>query len=202
MKYLGVDYLYNLDEKKIAISQFTNRGIECVLLFSQEIQLVEIAISREVLFRELKVPFNEKVYDIFDITSNVNYSIENDDVRITNISFVDTFVSELTESLYHIEINLIGTILFQLEKEKNDLRKILREDALLSGKSEQLNSLFSLELLTELTSYVIRDNKGNKIQEFNTARCANNGFKIICNGIVRYINCLLTNKCIHSDNTH
>ena len=76
MKYLGVDYLYNLDEKKIAISQFTNRGIECVLLFSQEIQLVEIAISREVLFRELKVPFNEKVYDIFDITSNVNYSIE------------------------------------------------------------------------------------------------------------------------------
>ncbi len=120
MKYLGVDYLYNLDEKKIAISQFTNRGIECVLLFSQEIQLVEIAISREVLFRELKVPFNEKVYDIFDITSNVNYSIENDDVRITNKSFVDTFVSELTESLYHIEINLIGTILLQLEKEKND----------------------------------------------------------------------------------
>lgn len=202
MKYLGVDYLYNLDEKKIAISQFTNRGIECVLLFSQEIQLVEIAISREVLFKELKVPFNEKVYDIFDITSNVNYSIENDDVRITNISFVDTFVSELTESLYHIEINLIGTILLQLEKEKNDLRKILREDALLSGKSEQLNSLFSLELLTELTSYVIRDNKGNKIQEFNTARCANNGFKIICNGIVRYINSLLPNKCIHSDNTH
>lgn len=120
MKYLGVDYLYNLDEKKIAISQFTNRGIECVLLFSQEIQLVEIAISREVLFRELKVPFNEKVYDIFDITLNVNYSIENDDVRITNKSFVDTFVSELTESLYHIEINLIGTILLQLEKEKND----------------------------------------------------------------------------------
>ena len=120
MKYLGVDYLYNLDEKKIAISQFTNRGIECVLLFSKEIQLVEIAISREVLFRELKVPFNEKVYDIFDITSNVNYSIENDDVRITNKSFVDTFVSELTESLYHIEINLIGTILLQLEKEKND----------------------------------------------------------------------------------
>lgn len=120
MKYLGVDYLYNLDEKKIAISQFTNRGIECVLLFSQEIQLVEITISREVLFRELKVPFNEKVYDIFDITLNVNYSIENDDVRITNKSFVDTFVSELTESLYHIEINLIGTILLQLEKEKND----------------------------------------------------------------------------------
>ncbi|MDY5361774.1 MAG: hypothetical protein SPG67_11005, partial [Sodaliphilus sp.] len=125
MKYLGVDYLYNLDEKKITISQFTNREIECVLLFSKEIHSVEIAISRDVLFRELKVPFNEKVYDIFDITSNVNYSIENDDVRITNKSFVDTFVSELAESLYHIEKNLIGTILLQLEKEKNDLRKIL-----------------------------------------------------------------------------
>ena len=193
MKYLGVDYLYNLDEKKIAISQFTNRGIECVLLFSKEIQLVEIAISREVLFRELKVSFNEKLYDIFDITSNVNYSIENnDDVHITNKSFVDTFVSELAESLYHIEKNLIGTILLQLEKEKNDLRKILREDSLLCSKSEQLNSLFSLELLTELTSYVIRDNKGNKIKEFKNARCADKGFKIICNGIVRYINSLLT----------
>ena len=62
MKYLGVDYLYNLDEKKITISQFTNREIECVLLFSQEIHSVEIAISRDVLFRELKVPFNENLF--------------------------------------------------------------------------------------------------------------------------------------------
>lgn len=192
MKYLGADYLYNLDEKKITISQFTVREIECVLLFSQEIHLVEIAISREVLFRELKVPFNEKVYDIFDITSNVNYSIENDDIHIINKSSVDSFISELAESLYHIENNLIGTILLQLEKEKNDLRKTLREDALLSGKSEQLNSLFSLELLTELTSYVIRDNKGNNILKFKNARCADNGFKIICNGIVRYVKSLLT----------
>lgn len=192
MKYLGVDYLYNLDKGKIAIPQFTNRGIECVLLFSQGSHLVEIAISREVLFRELLVPFNEKEYDVFDISSNVNYCIDNDDVHIINESSFWAFVSELAESIYHIEKNLIGTVLLQLEKEKNDLRKTLKEDSLWSGKNEQLNSLFSLELLTELTSYVIRDNKGNDILKYKNARCADKGFKIICKGIVRYIKSLLT----------
>lgn len=191
MKYLGVDYLYDLDEGKVAIHNFTKSGIEFVLLFSQENHSVEIAISREVLFREMRVPFTEKEYDVFDISSNVSYSIDNGDVQIKNESSVQDFVFELAESLYHIEKNLIGTVLIQLKKEKNDLHKTLMEDSLSSGKNEQLNSLFSLELLTESTSYVIRDNKGNDILKYKNDRCADKGFKIICDGIVRYVKSLL-----------
>ena len=84
----------------------------------------------------MRVPFTEKEYDVFDISSNVNYTIVNGDVQIINESSVQDFVSGFADSLFHIEKALIGTVLLQLEKEKNDLHQTLREDFLECSKNE------------------------------------------------------------------
>ena len=192
MKYIGTDYLYNLDVGKIAISFFTDAHIECVLLCSEKHNSVEVAISREFLYRKLNIPFTEKEYDVFDISSCIDYIFEDNDIRIKDDKFVINLVSEIADTVYRFEISLIEMCSLYLQEEKNLLHQLLKNDSLRQQNNEVVNSLFSLELLTETKSYVIRDNRGNDILKFKNSKFAQKGFNIICKGIVRYLRCLLS----------
>ena len=121
MKYIGTDYLYNLDVGKIAISFFTDAHIECVLLCSEKHNSVEVAISREFLYRKLNIPFTEKEYDVFDISSCIDYIFEDNDIRIKDDKFVINLVSEIADTVYRFEISLIGMCSLYLQEEKNSL---------------------------------------------------------------------------------
>jgi hypothetical protein len=192
MKHIGVDYLYNWEDGKITKPLFsTNHQIEYYWGYSQKRNSFEVAISREFLYGKLKIHVTKNEYDVFDISSDIEYIFVDGDVQIKNEEFVRNLASEIAKAIYQIGKSIIGTTLLNIQNEKSKLYQMLKKDCLVEHNNAVLNNLFSLELLTESESYVIRDNKGNNLLKFKNKEFAQNGFKIFCDGIVRYIRCLL-----------
>lgn len=193
MKYLGFDHLYNLDKDKVAKYIFTYSGVECVLLFPrQRNNVILLAISRECILTEMRIPFVEKEYDIMEIDFPFDYEYREEDVLLSNETSVKRYVSEIAESIHQIQKSAINIISLQSIADKRELDRVLKEDLSSQYSYQGINEFLSIELLAETDSYVIRDNRGNDLLTFNFPKYAKRGFTLLCDGIFRYLKGLLS----------
>ena len=193
MKYLGFDYLYNLDKDKVAKYIFTNSGVECVLLFPrQRNNVILLAISRECILTEMRIPFVENDYDILEIGFPFDYEYGEEDVLFSNETSVKRYVSEIAESMHQIQKSAINIISLQSIADKRELDRVLKDDLSSQYSYQGINEFLSIELLAETDSYVIRDNRGNDLLSFNSPKYAKRGFTLLCDGMFRYLKGLLS----------
>ncbi|MBR6285216.1 MAG: hypothetical protein IKR25_13135 [Muribaculaceae bacterium] len=122
MKYLGIYYRYKLRKGMVLHHFLSDRGIECILFLPRtgERNGAKLAISRELIFLDFKLPHYETEYHVFDADFLVDsdYEIARNKVIFNDEEAVKKVVFELSETIYQIEKSAISAF-YPLDNNNN-----------------------------------------------------------------------------------
>lgn len=194
MRYLGTDYLYNLEELYHTRQHICENGTELYLLFPiNNEEATRIAVSRELLYRRLGVHHIETDYDVFEIVYPINYHIEEENVIIDNELNVLNQLSQFAHSVHTLLSSFGSNVYIGNTENRTNIIRLINADrnaALIEPReNEEVNTSWTMQLLFE-QQYVIRVN--NRIFfSFNNQNNAREVFRLICVGINRLLSLLI-----------
>ena len=191
MKYIGTDYLYNLEELYHTHQHICENGTELYLLFPiNNEETTKIAVSRELLYRRFGVHHIETEYDVFEIVFQINYHIEGENVIIENELNVLNQLSQFAHSIHTLLSSFGCNIYIGNAENRTNIMRVINADrnaALIEPReNDEVNSNWNLQLLYE-QRYIIRANEVNLFL-FNNQNNAREVFRLLTNSIVRIVN--------------
>lgn len=191
MRYLGTDYLYNLEELYHTYQHICENGTELYLLFPiNNEETIRIAVSRELLYRRFGVHHIETEYDVFEMVSPINYHIEGENVIIENELYVFNQLSRFAHSVHTLLSSFGSNIYIGNAENRTNIIRLINADrnaALIEPRgNDEVNSNWNLQLLYE-QRYIIRANEVN-LFSFNNQNNAREVFRLLTNSIVRIVN--------------
>ena len=194
MRYLGTDYLYNLDEANAIKEYHSDNGFQVYLLFpfreNETNESCKLAISREQLYRRYRIHYDEIEFDVFDVDFTINYQIDGEDVIVDDEMRVRNRLFNFAHSIHSLLTSFGGSIIGENENNRNRILGLLNADRnvelIQPRENEMEDQVFNLSLLYD-RQYVIRDGRGNTLFSFNNRNNATDVFHLLINMIVRLI---------------
>ena len=194
MRYLGTDFLYNLDEINAIKEYHTDNGFQIYLLFpfreNDRNENCKLAISREQLYRRYRMHYNEIEFDVFEVDFTINYQIDGENVMVDNEMMVRNRLFNFAHSVHSLLLSFGSCIIGENADNRNRIMELLNADrnaALIPPRENEMeNQVFSVSLSYD-RHYVIRDGRGNTIFSFNNRNNATDVFRLLKNMIVRLI---------------
>ena len=191
MRYLGTDYLYNLDELYYTRQHICENGTELYLLFPiNKEETPRIAVSRELLYRRFMVPHIETEYDVFEIVFPINFHIDGGNIIIENEFNILNQLSQFAHSVHTLLCDFGSNIYIGNAENRTNIIRLINADrnaALIEPReNDEVNSNWNLQLFYE-QRYIIRANEDN-IFSFNNQKNARKVFRFLTNSIIRVIN--------------
>lgn len=194
MRYLGTDFLYNLDETNTIKEYHTDNGFQIYLLFpmgeNERNGNCNLAISREQLYRRYRIHYDEIEFDIFEVDFTINYQIDGENVIVNDEITVRNRLFHFANSIHSLLASFGGSIIGENTDNRYRILELLNADRNVElippRENEMENQVFNLSLLYD-RQYVIRDGRGNTIFSFNNRNNATDVFRLLKNMIVRLI---------------
>ena len=159
MRYLGTDYLYNLEELYHTHQHICENGTELYLLFPiNNGETTRIAVSRELLFRRFGVRHIETEYDVFEIVSPINYHIEGENVIIENELNVLNQLSQFAHSVHTLLSSFGSNVYIGNAENRTNIMRLINADrnaALIEPReNDEVNLNWNLQLLYEQRYFI------------------------------------------------
>lgn len=193
MKYIGTDFLYNLEEIYYPYQIFCDNGTELYILFdSKNKERTSVAVSRALLYKRFGVCHKETEYDVFEIDFPIVYTINGENIAIENESNVINRLSSFAHSSHRLLSSWGCNILVGNADIRSEILKLTNADKYSSfiepTEEDIINLKFTLQLLFE-EKYVIRVNEKD-IFCFKNLNYAKKVFTLISSSIKRMISSL------------
>jgi hypothetical protein len=194
MRYLGTDFLYNLDEANTIKEYHTDNGFQIYLLFpmgeNERNENCKLAISREQLYRRYRIHYDEIEFDVFEVDFTINYQIDGENVIVDDEMRVRNSLFNFAHSTHSLLASFGGSIIGENANNRNRIMELLNADrnaVLMPPRENEMETqVFSISLSYD-RRYVIRDGRGNTIFSFNNRNNATDVFRLLKNMIVRLI---------------
>ena len=102
MKYLGTDYLHNLQEKNF-LREFADNGYICYILIPKKKNRTIIAIPKYYIYNYINSKQEPSLCDLFESDLLLPYKINGENISFENENDVKKWCMSFAEGIYKIQ---------------------------------------------------------------------------------------------------
>ena len=147
---------------------------------------IKLAVSRELLYGNFRIWYQQIEYDVFEVDSDIVYEIQQGQIIVRNENEIQNRISDFAHSVHSLLTSFGSNCFMQNMEDKNRIVNIMKVDSnaeLAIPRGDEFET-FSLDLLFDGHS-LIRDAGGNTILSFNNYDNARLVFQILTKIISR-----------------